>query len=64
MPSVMNGSRMNQLLAPTSRMTSISRRRANTAVRIVLKMSNTDTKISATPKMRTHELSVVSDFCT
>ena len=35
----MNGTRMNQLVAPTSFMTSISRRRANIAMRIVLRMS-------------------------
>ena len=35
----MNGTRMNQLVAPTSFITSISRRRANMAMRIVLRMS-------------------------
>ena len=48
-PSTMNGSRMNQLLAPTRRMTSISRRRAKTAVRIALKIRSTDAVISAIP---------------
>ena len=37
-PSTMNGMRMNQLVAPTSFMTSISRRRANMAVRIVFQI--------------------------
>ena len=35
----MNGTRMNQLVAPTSFITSISRRRANIAIRMVLRMS-------------------------
>ena len=35
----MNGIRMNQLVAPTSFITSISRRRANIAMRMVLKIS-------------------------
>ncbi len=39
----MNGTRMNQLVAPTSFITSISRRRANMAVRIVLKIRSTAT---------------------
>ena len=39
MPSTMNGTRMNQFVAPTSFITSISRRRANIATRIVLRMS-------------------------
>ena len=38
-PSSMNGTRMNQLVAPTSFITSISRRRANIAMRIELRMS-------------------------
>ena len=41
-PSSMNGSRMNQLVAPTSFITSISRRRANIAVRIVFQISRID----------------------
>ena len=39
MPSTMKGTRMNQFVAPTSFITSISRRRANIATRIVLTMS-------------------------
>ena len=35
----MNGTRMNQFVAPTSFITSISRRRANIAVRIVFQIS-------------------------
>ncbi len=35
----MNGRRMNQLVAPTSFITSISRRRANIAVRIVFQIN-------------------------
>ena len=35
----MNGMRMNQSVAPTSFITSISRRRANIAVRIVFQIS-------------------------
>ena len=38
-PSSMKGIRMNQLVAPTSFITSISRRRANIAVRIVFQIS-------------------------
>ena len=38
-PSSMNGTRMNQLVAPTSFITSISRRRANMAMRIVLRIN-------------------------
>jgi hypothetical protein len=41
-PSSMNGTRMNQLVAPTSFITSISRRRANMAVRMVLRISRLD----------------------
>ena len=41
-PSAMNGTRTNQFDAPTSFMTSISRRRANVASRIVLTMRNSD----------------------
>ena len=40
-PSSMNGMRMNQSVAPTSFITSISRRRANMAVRIVFQISRT-----------------------
>ena len=42
MPSAMNGMRTNQFDAPTSFITSISRRRANVARRIVLTMRNSD----------------------
>ena len=38
-PSSMNGIRMNHFVAPTRRITSISRRRANTAVLIELYIS-------------------------
>ena len=41
MPSTMKGTRMNQFVAPTSFITSISRRRANIATRMVLRMSRT-----------------------
>ena len=41
-PSAMNGTRTNQFDAPTSFMTSISRRRANVASRIVLTIRNSD----------------------
>ena len=40
-PSSMNGRRMNQFVAPTSFITSISRRRAYIAVRIVFQISST-----------------------
>ncbi len=45
--------RMNQLVAPTSFMTSISRRRANIAMRIVLRMSSraAPSSTAATKKM-------------
>ena len=42
MPSAMNGMRTNQFDAPTSFITSISRRRANVASRIVLTIRNND----------------------
>ena len=42
MPSAMNGMRTNQFDAPTSFITSISRRRANVASRIVFTMRNSD----------------------
>ena len=42
MPSAMNGTRTNQFDAPTSFITSISRRRANVARRIVFTMRNSD----------------------
>ena len=41
MPSSMNGNRIKLFVAPTSFITSISRRRANIATRIELKMSIT-----------------------
>ena len=47
-PSSMNGIRMNQLVAPTSFMTSISWRRAPMAVKTVLRMSSADTPTSTT----------------
>ena len=55
MPSAMNGTRTNQFDAPTSFITSISRRRANVARRIVLTMRNSDdassTRIEMNAKM-------------
>ena len=47
-PSAMNGTRTNQFDAPTSFMTSISRRRANVASRIVFTIRNSD-DASSTP---------------
>ncbi len=44
-PSAMNGIRTNQFDAPTSFMTSISRRRANVARRIVFTIRNNDDAI-------------------
>ena len=41
MPSITNGQRMNQSVAPTSFITSISRRRENSDRRIVLEISST-----------------------
>ena len=51
-PSSMNGNRMNQFVAPTSFITSISRRRLSTASWMALKISSTAPKSSttATPK--------------
>ena len=51
----MNGTRMNQLVAPTSFITSISRRRANIAIRMVLRMSRpaANSRKPATTKMPT-----------
>ena len=43
----MNGMRMNQSVAPTSFITSISRRRANIAVRIVFQINRPEANISA-----------------
>ena len=45
----MNGTRMNQLVAPTNFITSISRRRANMAVRTVFKMSSAEAASSRAP---------------
>ena len=47
MPSDMNGSRMNQLVAPTSFITETSRRRAKIAIRIVFRI-NTPAESSST----------------
>ena len=47
----MNGMRMNQLVAPTSFITSISRRRANIAVRIVFQISSTAATSRAIDRM-------------
>ena len=49
-PSHMNGTRMNQLVAPTSFMTWISRRRAKVARRMVFTIRNSD-EASSTPAM-------------
>ena len=46
----MNGTRTNQFDAPTSFMTSISRRRANVASRIVLTIRNSDDTRSTTER--------------
>src|SRR5579872_364269 len=48
-PSMTNGHRMNHAVAPTSRITSISVRRANTVSRIVLAMMTRATSASAPP---------------
>lgn len=50
-PSSMNGIRMNQLVAPTNRITSTSRLRANSAVLIVLYINNEDAKAEANAAM-------------
>jgi hypothetical protein len=52
----MNGTRMNQLVAPTSFITSISRRRANIAVRMVLRMSMPAATRSTTAAIRRADL--------
>ena len=49
-PSTMNGSLMNQLVAPTSRMTLTSRRREKIAIRMALRIS-TSAEISSTSAM-------------
>ncbi len=49
MPSSMNGQRTNQLVAPTSFITSTSRRRAKIESRIVLPISSTAAIVSTTP---------------
>ena len=49
-PSAMNGTRTNQFDAPTSFITSISRRRANVASRIVLTIRNSDDTNSTTDR--------------
>ena len=46
-PSITNGQRMNQLVAPTSRITSTSRRRAKIESRIVLATSSTEASTSS-----------------
>ncbi len=52
----MYGMRMNQLVAPTSFMTSISRRRANMAMRMVLKIRITATTSRTVAAMATTRL--------
>ena len=51
-PSSMYGMRMNQFVAPTSFMTSISRRREVIAVNVVLRINSTDTMNSTTAATR------------
>src|SRR5438128_1725731 len=62
----MNGTRTNQLDAPTSFITSISRLRANVASRIVLTMRNSDdaSSTAASPKNahRIHFVTLSSVF--
>ena len=48
----MNGSRMNQLVAPTSFITDTSRRRAKMAMRMVLRMSTDADRSSTTATAR------------
>jgi hypothetical protein len=48
MPSMTNGQRMNQSVAPTSFITSTSRRRENSDSRIVLETRSTDATTSST----------------
>ena len=50
-PSIRNGQRMNQLVAPTSFMISTSRLRAKMESRMVLEMSSTATMPSSTMKI-------------
>ena len=50
-PSSMNGTRMNQSVAPTSFITSISRLRANIAVRIVFQISRMAANSRATDRI-------------
>ena len=63
MPSDMKGTRMNQLVAPTSFITDTSRRRAKMAMRMVFRMS-TAAEISSTTAttMKTHWRMVMT-FC-
>ena len=51
-PSSMNGMRMNQSVAPTSFITSISRLRANMAVRIVFQISKMAAKSRTIDRIR------------
>ena len=51
-PSSMNGIRMNQFVAPTSFITSISRRRANIAVRMVFQIRPMATASNTSDMMR------------
>ncbi len=51
----MNGSRMNQLVAPTSFITETSRRRAKMAMRMVLRMStDADSRSTTATERNTH----------
>ena len=56
-PSTMNGPRTNQLVAPTSFITSISRRRAKIESRIVLAISSVEAiRSRSTPIRQTTEM--------
>ena len=51
----MNGSRMNQLVAPTNFMTDTSRRRAKMAIRMVFRMSTeADNRSTTATDRKTH----------
>ena len=66
-PSSMNGIRMNQFVAPTNFITSISRRRANIAVRMVFQMrpiataSSTSDMMSVTVRTKPESVEMTSN---
>ena len=60
-PSSMNGPRTNQFVAPTSFITSISRRREKIESRIVFEISRIDAITSTTRRDREHHLDHVRD---